>query len=115
MRLGIIGSRTFADYDKFLAVFGSLIYRDDITVIVSGGAIGADLLAEKYADYWQIPKRVFFPDWQKHGKKAGFVRNAEIVAGCDVLMAFWDGQSRGTKDSIDKARQMRKTTIIVYV
>jgi hypothetical protein len=54
-------------------------------------------------------------DWDKHGKAAGFIRNQEIVDNCDFVVAFWDGASRGTKDTIDRARKAKISTLIIYV
>lgn len=115
MNLGIVGSRTFNDYEKFLDAVNLLGEATNIDKIVSGGAKGADSLAERYADYWMIPKEIFKPDWKKYGKAAGFLRNTDIVANSDVILAFWDGKSRGTKDTIDKAARMKRPTLIIYV
>jgi len=114
MKLAIVGSRTFNDYDLFEYWIG-YFDGDLIEELVSGGAKGADSLAEKYAKlYWGCPIRIFQPDWNKFGKQAGFIRNQQIVDNCDVVLAFWDGKSRGTKDTIDKARKAKKPTLIVY-
>lgn len=113
MRFGIVGSRSFIDYDIFLKWV--LKFHKDIKSIVSGGAVGADSLAERYAKYWSIPIKVIRPKWEKHGRGAGFIRNTEIVQNSDMIIAFWDGQSSGTKNTIDKARNMKCPTLIVYV
>jgi len=113
MVLGIVGSRTFADRVKF-DYYLSLI-QAPFDGIVSGGAAGADRLAEMFARDYKIPIQVFNPDWKKHGKEAGFKRNWDIVKNCDVLVAFWNGSSRGTHDSIHKAQKLKKPTLIIYV
>jgi len=114
MKIGIIGSRLFNDYDKFLDILRlfSISCSDEI---ISGGARGADSLAERYAEYYGIPIKVFKADWNKYGKRAGFLRNTDIVKESDMIIAFWDGQSRGTKDSLDKAKLFKKSTFIVYI
>jgi len=124
MKLAIVGSRTFNDYDLFEywigyfggdIIVGSRTFNDcDLEELVSGGAKGADSLAEEYAKLWGCPIRIFRPDWDKFGKQAGFIRNQQIVDNCDMVLAFWDGKSRGTKDTIDKARKAKKPTFIVY-
>jgi len=54
----------------------------------------------------------FLPDYKLHGKKAPLERNTQIVQYSDILYAFWDGRSKGTKDSIDKAKAMGKKVFI---
>ena len=78
--------------------------------IISGGCTGADAMAEVYAKKRNIPLKVFPADWKKYGKYAGPIRNEEMAkyASSDeddwgMLIAFWDGKSRGTKNMIDMA------------
>lgn len=55
-----------------------------------------------------------FPaDWQKNGKSAGYKRNEEMAQNSDALIAFWDGESKGTKHMIDTAKRYRLSTRIV--
>lgn len=75
----------------------------EITEIVSGGARGADAIGEQYGFDCEIPVKVFPADWDKHGKAAGHIRNAEMAVYSDALVAFWDGKSRGTKNMIETA------------
>jgi len=109
MKVGIIGSRTFNDYGLMVESLKGL----KITTIISGGAIGADILAEQYAKENDIPTKIFLPDWNKHGKSAGFLRNTDIVNESEMIIAFWDGISNGTKDSIEKAKKLNKQVIII--
>lgn len=110
MKLAIVGSRGFSNYE----LLKETLKKYNIDVIVSGGAEGADSLAEKYALDNNIPLIIFLPDWKQKGKKAGFLRNIKIVEACDGLIAFWDGESRGTKHSIDLAKKNYKFLEIVY-
>ncbi|MFW5872129.1 MAG: DUF2493 domain-containing protein [bacterium] len=114
MRLAIVGSRTFNDYQLLkekIECLGIVINE-----IVSGGAKGADTLGAEYAKENDIKLTVFLPDWEKHGRAAGFFRNRIIIDNCDMLIAFWDGQSKGTKHSIDLAKQKNKDCkVINYV
>lgn len=102
--LGVIGSRAFNDYNlckKALdKVIKKLSNKHEKIVFVSGGALGADTLAKKYAKDNSIKIIEFIPDWDKYGKAAGFIRNKDIVNKSDLLIAFWDGKSRGTLNSI---------------
>jgi len=116
MKLAIIGSRTFNDYDVLTIWADAAFYMfdNDDRVIISGGAKGADSLGKKFAQENKIEYLEFPADWDKHGKSAGFVRNQQIVDNCDMILAFWDGKSKGTKDTIDKARKAKKPTFIIY-
>ena len=111
MKTAIIGSRTFNDY----AFMCKKLQDFNITEVISGGAKGADTLAEAYAIQFEIPLTVFLPNWNKHGKSAGFVRNKEIVEHAEVVVAFWDGYSKGTEHSINIARAMKKVVHIILV
>lgn len=79
--------------------------QEDITEIISGGARGVDRLGEKFAKIGNIKLTVIKPNWKKYGKKAGFLRNKEMVDKADALIAIWDGKSKGTKHTIDLARK----------
>jgi len=109
MKVAVIGSRSFNDYDKMKSILDDM----EITTIVSGGAIGADSLGAYYAKKHNIPTLIFKPDWDKHGKAAGFIRNKLIINSSDVVVAFWDGESKGTKHSIDIANKLSKEVIII--
>lgn len=87
--------------------------RFDVTEVVSGGARGADQHGEFWAEYYDIPIRHFPAQWDKHGKSAGFCRNAEMGEYADALLAFWDGQSRGTKHMIEFMQAKEKPIFIV--
>jgi len=90
MKVAIIGSRNLkVKINKYLP--------KDISLVVSGGARGIDTLAEEYADKNCIPKLIFLPDYKRYGKIAPLVRNKLIVNNSDMVIAFWDGVSRGTK------------------
>jgi uncharacterized protein related to proFAR isomerase len=109
MKYGIIGSRTFSDYDLLTYVLD----KHNISLIVSGGARGADSLGARYADERQIHKIIFSPDWDKYGKRAGFIRNKQIVNESDFIIAFWDLHSVGTRHSLDLAKKLGKLSIVV--
>ena len=114
MRIAVVGSRTFTDYNYLVQKLDELIfgYEEFRNVhefeIVSGGARGADNLAELYAWFRHYPLKVFPADWNKHGRSAGYLRNKEIVNYSDIVVAFWDGQSKGTKHSINLAESQNK-------
>jgi len=117
MKLAVIGGRDFDNYTLLANILWDLLkVKGTISqdTIVSGGAKGADSFAKKYAKEESIPYLEFPAEWDKYGKSAGFLRNQTIVDNCDMVLAFWDGESRGTADTIAKAKKAKKPTFIVY-
>ena len=110
MKTAIVGTRTADDYEALKSILENLIPKP--TEIISGGASGADKLAERYAKENSLLITILKPDWQTHGKSAGPIRNLEIVATCERLVALWNGESRGTKHSIETARNQGKQVIV---
>jgi predicted Rossmann fold nucleotide-binding protein DprA/Smf involved in DNA uptake len=109
MKIAVIGSRNFNDYELLKTVLKNY----SPTCIISGGAKGADSLAVQYAHENKIELTIFKPEWGKYGKGAGLKRNQLIINNCDMVIAFWDNISKGTKNSIDIARQINKPLLIV--
>ncbi len=116
MKIAIIGSRTFLDYELLSDTIKNYLSENNLIIksVVSGGAKGADTLAEKFALENTIEMIVFKPDWKRFGKRAGFMRNTLIIENSDIVFAFWDGKSSGTKDSIEKAKSLNKKVIITH-
>jgi len=110
-KLGIVGSRSFSNRKLLEWVLHSLKFQP--SVIVSGGARGADSLAENYAKSHGIKTKIFHPDWEEHGKAAGPIRNKKIVEYSDAIIAFWDGSSRGTASSIRLSRDKKVPLLII--
>lgn len=112
MKIAVVGGRDMTDQfivDHVLYEYVQPLYD----VIVSGGAKGADTLGETFADkHCQNESIIFKPEWEKYGRSAGFKRNKLIINECDICIAFWDGESRGTKSSIDLAKKMNKPVYI---
>lgn len=115
MKIAIIGSRIFDDYEYLKSSILSEMRVEEITHIVSGGARGTDTLAEIFADEFGIDKVIFKPEWDRYGKAAGMIRNSFIVDEADVVFAFWNGKSKGTNDSIMKAKKRNKKVYIVDI
>ena len=115
LRVIIAGSRDFNDYELLkksaIEIITKKTMLPDLTRIVSGGARGADTLGERFANEMGLEISRFIPDWEGLGKRAGYVRNAEMAKFAveddndGMLIAFWDGQSRGTKHMIDLAKR----------
>ena len=106
MKVIIAGSRTFSNYNLLEAEIDNL--RLDITEIICGEAKGADSLGKMYAIRHNIPVKSFPAKWDLYGKRAGMIRNQEMGDYADYLIAFWDGQSKGTKHMIDYMRILGK-------
>jgi len=102
MKVIVAGTRTFDDPK----IVEECLKRIDfpISEIVSGGCRGIDSLAINWALSHNVPYTVFKADWGKYGKRAGPIRNQEMVNYADAIVAIWDGSSRGTKDVINKAK-----------
>lgn len=97
--VAVVGSRNY----KHLRNVDEALDGAQPTMVVSGGAKGPDSRAARWARSNGVPLVEHIPDWKKHGKRAGFIRNGKIVEGADLVLAFWDGESHGTLDSIKKA------------
>ena len=111
MRAAIIGSRTFDNYNLLSETLSE--YENQITLMVSGGAKGADKLGEKWAKEKNKEVLIFYPEWEKYGKSAGFKRNKDIIENSDIVFAFWDGQSKGTQSSIELSKKLNKELKII--
>lgn len=108
MRVAVVGSRGFDDQ----VLFDSTMSNFAPSAVISGGAKGADSMAAEYAKKNGIELVEFLPDWKQHGRAAGPIRNKTIIEAADACIAFWDGKSRGTLNSINLAK---KKGIPVYV
>jgi hypothetical protein len=105
MKLAIVGSRSFNNYNLLKDTINKY---DNIKLIINNSAIGADKLAEQYTKEYNIETKIYLPDWNKYWKKAGPIRNELIIKDCDIVIAFWDGESRGTLSSINIAKTLNK-------
>ena len=102
--VSLISHINIEDYLKFIP-----------DTIVSGGARGADTYAMDFARQHGLKLIVFFPDYEKYGRQAPLMRNKLIVEECDCLLAFWDGQAKGTKFTLDYAKEKGKPVKIVQI
>ena len=108
--VAVIGSRTFRDYENLK----NELDKKRIDKIHTGDAVGTDHLAIRYAKEKGIPFQIFLSDWKKHGRKAGIITNDDIIANVNEVIAFWDGESPGTKDTISKVSSTQKLSIIHF-
>lgn len=131
MKIAVVGSREFKDKNFVFDTLNNILkstfidqkdkirkrastYTFDPITIISGGAKGVDSWGEEFAHCQNCLVKIFYPDWDKYGKRAGFLRNELIINEADKVIAFWDGQSKGTKHSIDLAIKAGKP-VDIYV
>ena len=102
MKVAVIGSRglTVDNLEKYLP--------PETTEIISGGAKGIDTCAKEYAAANNIKLTEFLPEYEKYGKSAPLRRNITIIENADIVLAFWDGKSNGTRFVIEKCREFGK-------
>lgn len=100
MKVAIIGSRgiTNVDMKKYIP--------PNTTEIISGDARGVDSIAKQYAQENNIKLVEYLPEYKLYGRGAPLKGNIKIIERADLVIAFWDGTSRGTKFVIEKCRKM---------
>lgn len=108
MRVAVIGSRGLLvdNLGKYLP--------DDTTEIISGGARGVDASVREYALRHGMKLTEYLPEYSRYGRAAPLKRNITIIENADLVLAFWDGASRGTKFVIDNCEK-RNIPIKIYV
>jgi hypothetical protein len=109
--VAIVGSREWKDIvaiHKFIDIL-----CPEIHCIVSGAGRGVDREAELYARSKGFETLIFPAEWDRYGRSAGFRRNVTIVENSDVVYAFWDEVSRGTKHTMDTAKA-KGLTVFFY-
>lgn len=124
MIIAVVGGRDFNDYSALALA----LIEFKPKMIISGGARGADSLAAQFSREFGTPIKVYNANWndftppckmaknkwgQSYNVLAGMNRNTKIVEDCDMVLAFWNGVSTGTKDSIDKARALNKKVVVI--
>ena len=109
MKIAVIGSRNLIVQDL------SRYLPENVTEIVSGGARGIDTCAREYAKAHGIKLTEFLPEYEKYGRSAPLKRNLQIINYADSVLAFWDGQSRGTKFVIDNCKNRDKKVMIILL
>lgn len=106
MKVAVIGSRglKIENLEKYLP--------KDTTEIISGGAKGIDACARNYAKSHGIKLTEILPEYEKFGRAAPLKRNDQIIERADVILAFWDGKSRGTRYVIETCQKRGKAVQI---
>ena len=112
MKLAIVGTRNPSiSYEQFKEKLGQVIFYK-IDAVVSGGAVGIDTYAKRYAEENDLPLIEHLPDY---GRRAPLMRNTLIVDDADRMVAFPSGESKGTFDSIRKMEKTGKRVNIIKI
>jgi len=120
IKLALVGSRDYDNYAEFKTIINGTLKKwnykiSDIEKVVSGGAKGADTLADKWAKENKLPITTYIPDWKAFGTAAGPMRNTDIVKECTHVIAFPSREGAGTQDTIAKAKKANKKVEIYYI
>ena len=117
IKITVGGCRDFNDSEYIFKCLDEYIEElcDEEIIIISGHCSGVDTAAEKYASLKGFKTMIFPAEWEKYGKAAGPIRNKQMVEAADVVIAFWDGKSRGTKSLIDLAKKSDKNLTIFKI
>lgn len=112
--IGIVGSRNFNKWDLLVSEMNKIIdtygHPDSI---ISGGAKGADSMAEKWANNNGCKMVIHRALWEIYGKRAAYLRNKDIVRDSDILLAFPSKNGRGTQMTINLSQKKEMQIIIV--
>lgn len=119
MNIIIAGGRDFNDEDYVIDALNQLIENGSLPdesswTIISGMARGADSIGAQLAIANNIPLIEIPAKWGVLGKSAGYIRNTEMAEKADVLVAFWDGKSKGTKHMITTMKMLKKKFFVYY-
>ncbi len=102
MKIAVVGSRSITSVPL------EKLIPPQCTEIVSGGARGVDTCARIFAQAHGLKLTEFYPDYDRYGRSAPLKRNDLIVAHADMVLAFWDGISRGTLYSVRQCKNQGK-------
>ena len=108
MKVAVIGSRGLVveNLEDYLP--------SETTEIVSGGARGVDACAREYALRHGVKLTEYLPEYERYGRAAPLKRNITIIESADMVLAFWDGKSRGTRHVIDNCKK-RKIPVEIHI
>lgn len=110
-KIVICGSRSWSDAQKIIRVLKQIQHP---RMIVHGNAQGADRIAAEIAHKLGFTVKAIPADWEQYGKSAGFKRNiAMLEMEPEIVIAFWDGKSRGTQHTIDQAKDRGIPVLII--
>ena len=112
-KLAIVGSRTFNDYALLERFILDTFDYSTLREIISGGAIGTDTLAAQFAHTFNLPLTIFLPQWHRHGRAAGNIRNRAIVDAAEFVLAVSIQNSPGTRSTINYCQKVHKPYLLL--
>ena len=112
MKVAIVGSRAYLWPENIKIAIDYLQEHHQGWSLISGGSGIVDLSAAEYARLLGVKVTEVQPDWTL-GKTAGKIRNDVVIGRADVVIAFWDGTSPGTKNDIALARELKKQLFVI--
>lgn len=113
MKVVIAGSRNITDRTAVFSAIESV--NMNITEVVCGMARGVDSLGAEWGRSKGIPVAEAPADWNKHGKAAGHIRNAQMAEYCDRAIIIWDGESKGSANMIKQMKRLSKPYVEVII
>jgi hypothetical protein len=99
----VTGSLSFDDYALLCATLDRLLVGKENVVVATGGATGAEALAERYAQEHGLGAKQLLADWARYGRGAKVIRANQLVETADRAVIFWDGKNKGIGELIEKA------------
>lgn len=116
LNLLIAGSRNFYNFSEANSIVLKSLCRKNLSNIriISGGARGADKFAELFAEQYNIELLIYKAEWDKYGRRAGMVRNLDLVKNADIAIIFWDKESSGTLNTISLIKEKGIPYLIIY-
>ncbi len=119
IKVVIAGCRHYSNYEEAKSFIeenlNDILLSRNSVIILSGGCKGADALGERYASEKNLQIEKHIARWNLYGRAAGPKRNKEMVDNCDRIICFWNGLSKGTKDTINYAKKANKDIRIKYI
>ena len=113
----IAGSRSLRNNKVAIETLDAFFnkYSKEEVEIITGMANGIDMMAYEKAKAGNYTIHEYPADWEKYGKSAGYIRNAEMVKLCTAALVLWDGKSKGTKHTIDLCEKQDKLAHIITI
>lgn len=118
MKLLIAGSRSYNNYKQFCTIIEKILKKvdkKDLMIIQGDCPKGADAFAKRWAKENNIKCEAYPADWDKHGKKAGMIRNGIMAEKCTHAVLFWDGVSPGTKNMKQRLEDNEVQLIVIRI
>jgi hypothetical protein len=103
-KIVICGSRTAKNRAELESWLNATIDTTKNPTIRTGGAEGTDQMAKEWAEKKGLHHEEHPAEWKRYGKKAGPIRNAQMMQGASQVLANWDGTSKGTANALKQAR-----------